>query len=125
MPGLTAPGVTLPTDVATPLGAPIGGYGIRLRERDGNFPTNINVVKNFFFSELRPDWAFVLGTSPDDAPQPYPGQVFIGDNHLPPENLDPTGTDAAGLTNTEIAIPAQFRVTEFELQQFILDCEIE
>ena len=89
-----------------------GGYGVRLRERNGVFPRDINVINNFFSSQQNRNWAFILGTSPGDAPIPYPGDVYLSSNHFPAENMDSLGT-----VSSPIPTPQGLEVTTHTLSQ--------
>lgn len=93
-----------------------GGYGVRLRERNGVYPTEINFVNNFFSSVQAPGYALILGDNPGDAPNPYPGNVYIAGNKLPTENVDSTGTVAS-----EIAVPEYAKVTTQTLPEMVTE----
>ena len=87
------------------------GYGIRFRDRNGVYPTDINLVKNFFRSTNFPQNAVIQGQNPGDAPDPFPGNIYMEGNDLPPENVDNTGN------STEAPVPLSNQVTEFEVDQ--------
>jgi hypothetical protein len=91
-----------------------GGYGVRLRERDGVYPTDINVINNFYSSPDRPGYAFILGEVPGDEPNPYPGNVYLSGNHFPPENVDNAGT-----VGTPISVAAYAQVTTHTLGEML------
>jgi pectate lyase len=81
-----------------------GGYGIRIREVGGTYPTDLNFINNFFLSDTRPEWALVYGDSPGGAP--YPGAIHVSGNVLPPENTDSYSTRA-----TPVSIPNEARIS--------------
>lgn len=97
-----------------------GGYGMRLRERDGVYPEQVNVLNNFFASAGRPSAAIIYGDAPgssDDGPSGmYPGAIYLEGNRLPPENVDDYSTASA------FEVPADARVTTWATSE--LDTEM-
>ncbi len=70
----------------------IGGYGIRLRHRNNVFPTKINFVNNFFLSDHAGNSALYFGEHPGRLVRQYPGDIYLGGNYLPVDNVVKTGT---------------------------------
>ncbi len=76
-----------------------GGYGIRLRERNGVVPDGVNLVGNFFSSVDEPGNAVLL------EPTDYPGNLFMQGNVGVDESIATTATAAE--------VPVEARVTTF------------
>ncbi len=90
-----------------------GGYGVRIRDRNGVRPTRLNFINNFFSSNSRQDGALIYGSNPgagDDAGAV--DQIWVAGNIFPPQNIDGASTVGA-----PIPIPAEFQVTTFAVNQ--------
>lgn len=79
------------------------GYGVRIREVGGTYPTNMNFVNNIFLSNNRPEWALLYGDNPGT--ENYPGSIYSAGNILPP------GTDGYSTRSSPVPIPAEAAVT--------------
>lgn len=82
-----------------------GGYGIRLRHRNGVFPTRINFINNFFYSGNDTNSALVFGDNLSKSASLYPGEIFLKGNHLPAANHVSNGT-----VEKEIPVPVHARI---------------
>ncbi|NND31555.1 MAG: hypothetical protein HKN76_03120 [Saprospiraceae bacterium] len=68
-----------------------GGYGTRIRCRNGGCPDSINMIGNHYTTaSVSPSQALILGeTSGNDTDQIIIApQVYMSENFLPPENVD-------------------------------------
>ena len=81
------------------------GYGIRVRDVAGVFPTDMNFVNNFFLSNDRPEWALVYGDAPGDGN--YPGGIYAAGNVFP-ASISTTGLSTR---TTPVPIPSAAAVT--------------
>lgn len=75
-----------------------GGYGIRLRQRNNVFPTKINFVNNFFYSDKASHSALVFGKNPTRLFYSYPGEIYLAGNYLPANNSVSSGTSSRQIT---------------------------
>ena len=73
-----------------------GGYGIRLRERNGVWPTNINIINNYFYATTQLDRAIIYGEQPGGTT--YPGGIYSAGNRLSTDNVD-------GYSTLDTAVP--------------------
>ena len=96
-----------------------GGYGVRLREINGTYPSGLNFVNNFFSSVNVPEAALVYGDTPgmdDDGPMPgpdmYPGGVWVMGNVFPAANVDGYSTLTA-----PVPVPAAAAVTTWAVDE--------
>jgi pectate lyase len=83
-----------------------GGYGVRIREVGGTYPTDMNFINNYFLSTNRSSWGLVYEDSPGGAT--YPGAIWVSGNVLPSANSDGYATRAS-----VVPIPATAQVTTY------------
>jgi len=83
-----------------------GGYGTRLRCRNGACPERVNLIQNHWTSGgVSLDSALILGDAPgagDDAP--IGAQVYMEGNRLPAENQDRGAATAVFTRSTEAEV---------------------
>lgn len=66
------------------------GYGVRIRPRKEHYPTDINLINNFFYTRQRFAWAIVYGNNPGG--MRYPGNIYAAGNVVPDATIDTYST---------------------------------